>query len=161
MKKLYNENRTLFIILTIAIVCIFISLVLLLKYFYFGNGQTKYGDRLQGIENVKIDDNKINDVKSSIQLEDKVSSVSMNVNGKIIYIKINFNNNATLVEAQSIAVKSLEKFSDDEKKFYDFEFTLYQDSTEQKEGFRIMGAKNVNGSNLVWNNNNATTNSIE
>ena len=84
-----------------------------------------------------------------------------NIPSNTIYIKINFNEKATLVEAQSIAVKSLEKFTEDEKKFYDFEFTLYQESTEQKEGFRIMGAKNVNGSNLVWNNNNATLSNVE
>lgn len=157
MKKLYNENRTLFVILAIAIGCILVSFILLLKYFYFGNGQSKYGERLQGIETVKIDDNKINDLKSGIQMDDKVSSVNMNISGKIIYIKIIFNSNATLVDAESIAVKSLEKFSEEELKYYDFEFTLYQESTEDKEGFRIMGAKNVNGTNLVWNNNNATT----
>ena len=41
--------------------------------------------------------------------------------------------------------------------FYDFEFTLKQNATEKTEGFLIMGAKNVNGSNLVWNNNNSTS----
>lgn len=161
MKKLYYENKTLFIVLAVAIGCILISFILLLKYFYFGNGQTKYGDRLQGIETVKIDDNRINDIKSSIQMEDKVSSVNINISGKIIYTKIIFNSSATLVEAESIAVKSLEKYSEEEQKYYDYEFTLYQDSTEEKEGFRIMGAKNVNGSNLVWNNNNATTTTTE
>ena len=155
MKRLYNENRTLFIILAIAIGCILISFILLLKYFYFGNGQSKYGDRLQGI--VNIDDNRLNDIKSSIQMEEKVSSVSININGKIIYIKINFNESATLVEAQSVAVKSLEKFSDEEKNCYDFEYTLHL----EKDSLIIMGAKNVNGSNLVWNNNNATITTVE
>ena len=161
MKKLYNENRTLFIILAVAVGCILISLILLLKYFYFGNGQSKYGDRLQCTKNTKIDDNRINDIKSSIQSDDKTTSININISGKIVYIKINFIDSVTLVDAQTIAVKSLEQFNDEEKKCYDFEYTLYQDSTEQKEGFRIMGAKNVNGTNLVWNNNNATINSIE
>ena len=159
MKKLYNENRTLFIILATAVGCILLSLILLLKYFYFGNGQTKYGDRLNGV--VKIEDNKINEIKSNIQMDEKVASVSINVSGRIIYTKITFNNSATLVDAENVAVKSLEQYSEEEKNCYDFEFILYQDSTEEKEGFRIMGAKNVNGSNLVWTNNNATTTDVQ
>ena len=83
----------------------------------------------------------------------------MAITGKIVYIKINFNESASLVEAESVAVKALDNFSDSEKAFYDFEFTLAQAATDKTEGFKIMGAKNVNGSNLVWNNNNATTSS--
>ena len=66
MKKMYNENRTLFIILMIALVCILISFILLFKYFYFGNGQSKYGDRLQGIETVEINNNRIDEIKNNI-----------------------------------------------------------------------------------------------
>lgn len=159
MKKLYKENRTLFILIIIALSCILISLILLFKYFYFGNGSSKYGDRLDGIENVSISDETENKVKDTIDSNKLVSSSSINIAGKIIYIKITFNDTASLVEAKSIAVKSLDEFSDAEKAYYDFEYTLYQEASDKVEGFRIMGAKNVNGSNLVWNNNNATSSS--
>jgi hypothetical protein len=157
MKKIYYENKTLFILLVIALCCILVSIILLFKYFYFGNGATKYGDRLDGIEKVEITDDKENTVKSSIESNKLVDSASVDISGKIIYLKITFKETASLVEAESVAVKSLDNFSDDEKAFYDFEFTLYQAPTDKNEGFKIMGAKNVNGSNLVWNNNNATT----
>ena len=42
----------------IIIACVGISAALLLKYFYFGNGGSKYGDRLDGIEAVAITDDK-------------------------------------------------------------------------------------------------------
>ena len=157
MKKMFRENKTLFILLMIALVCIIISFILLFKYFYFGNGQSKYGDRLKGIESVTITEEKKSDVKTFLEENEKVTSASVGITGKIVYIKINFTEKASLPEAESLAVKSLEKFSDEEKNFYDFSFTLYQEANENGDGFRIMGAKNVNGSNLVWNNNNATT----
>ena len=157
MKKMYRNNKTLFILLMIALICIIISSILLFKYFYFGNGQTKYGDRLKGIENVEIKEEKKNEVRDFFAESDKVVSSSMTITGKIIYIKVVFNEKASLVEAESLAVKSLDKFSDEEKNFYDFEFTLYQEANENGDGFRIMGAKNAHGSNLLWNNNNATT----
>ena len=157
MKKMYKENKTLFIILLVALICIIISGALLFKYFYFGNGQTKYGDRLKGIEEVSITDEHKDEIVKSIEEDEKVINANLLVTGKIIYIKINFDNKATLPEAQSVAVKSLDKFSDTEKGFYDIQYTLYQEANEDGNGFRIMGAKNVNGTNLVWNNNNATT----
>ena len=157
MKKMYKENKTLFIILLIALICIIISGALLFKYFYFGNGQSKYGDRLKGIEEVTITDEHKDEVIKSIEEDEKVINSDLFVTGKIIYIKINFESSATLPEAQSVAVKSLDKFSDEEKGFYDISYTLYQEANEAGDGFRIMGAKNVNGTNLVWNNNNATT----
>ena len=157
MKKYLKENKTLFILMIVAIVCIVVSILLLFKYFYFGNGGSNYGSRLEGIENVRISDDKKSEVSSKISENNLVDSTTINVTGKRIDIRIVFTEKASLVDAEGIALKSLENFSDEEKAFYDFEFTLKQNATEKTEGFLIMGAKNVNGSNLVWNNNNSTS----
>jgi hypothetical protein len=58
-----------------------------------------------------------------------------------------------LEEAEGIALKSLEEFTEEEKEFYDFNFTLKQNANEKSEGFVISGAKNKNGTKLIWNNN--------
>lgn len=154
MKKMLKENKPILLMVCIVLFCTVLSIILLLKYFYFGNGGTKYGDRLEGIENVLITDNRISEVETSAKENQSVVEVKTTITGKIIYIRLKFDNNISLVEAKTIAVKLLEKFSDEEKKFYDFQFTLVQDATDNSSGFKIMGAKNVNGSNLVWNNNN-------
>ncbi len=143
--------------LLIIIACIGVSVGLLLKYFYFGNGGSKYGDRLDGIEAVLIADDKKNEVANSLKEEKNVKDATVTVTGKIIYIRIAFEAGADLETSKSIAVKSLEQFSEDEKKFYDVNFTLVSDKTDNSDGFTIMGAKNVNGTNLVWNNNNAVS----
>ncbi|MBR1416194.1 MAG: hypothetical protein IJ572_00045 [Bacilli bacterium] len=161
MKKYLKENKTLLILMLIAAFCIVISVVLLFKYFYFGNGGTKFGSRLDGIENVEIKDDKKSNIESTISASELVESSKITITGKRIDIRIVFLENATLTEAEGIALKSLDNFSDEEKAFYDFEFTLKQQATEKTEGFLIMGAKNVNGSNLVWNNNNSTSSSEE
>ena len=153
MKKYIKENKTLFILIVIASICIITSVILLFKYFYFGNGGSKYGSRLDGIENVQISNDKTNEIISKLGEEKIVKSAKMDIIGKIIYIKIVFEDDAKLNDAEAIASKSLENFSDEEKNFYDFEFTLEQVATEKTEGFLIMGAKNVNRANLVWNNN--------
>ena len=156
MKKYLKENKTLAILFIIAIICIVVSGVLLFQYFYFGSGGTKYGSRLEGIENVQINDENKNRIVSNLESVDKVERASMNITGKRIDIKIVFKSDATLTEAQNVALLSLDNFSEEEKKFYDFEFTIKQEASETTEGFLLMGAKNVNGTNLVWVNNNST-----
>ena len=68
-------------------------------------------------------------------------------------IIIDFVGDTSLVEAQSKAAASLEQFSENLLSYYDINFTLTCGSTENSEGFTIMGARNVAGSGLVWNNN--------
>ena len=157
MKKYLKQNKTLFILMFIAISCIIISTILLFKYFYFGNGGTKYGSRLDGIEAVEINDSKKNEIATNIESDELVEKATVTITGKIIYIKIIYTNKATMTDAETIAVKSLDNFSEEEKAFYDFQFIIEQKADETTEGFLKSGAKNVNGTNLVWSNNNATT----
>ena len=161
MKKYLKENKTLAILFAIAIICIVISVVLLFKYFYFGNGGSKYGSRLEGIENVTISEEAKNNTINNIETSEKVEKASMTINGKRIDIKIVFNDDTNLTEAENIALLALDNFSDEEKAFYDFEFTIKQEASEKAEGFLLMGAKNVNGTNLVWVNNNSSSSKEE
>ena len=157
MKKFIRNNKAICFMVLIIIACIGISVALLLKYFYFGNGGSKYGDRLDGIEAVEINDTKKESLVNSIKEGKNVDDAKVLVSGKIIYIRIAFEAGADLDTSKSIAVKSLEQFSEEEKKFYDVHFTLVSEKTDTNEGFTIMGAKNVNGTNLIWNNNNTVS----
>ena len=143
--------------LLIIIACAAISVGLLLKYFYFGNGGSKYGDRLDGIEAAIISDDKKSEVVNSIKEGKNVKDATVTITGKIIYIRIAFEAGADLDTSKSIAIKSLEQFSEEEKKLYDVQFTLVSEKTDTNEGFTIMGAKNVNGTNLIWNFNNSVS----
>lgn len=138
----------------IIIACVGISAALLLKYFYYGNGGSKYGDRLDGIELITVSDDKKNSVVEDIKKRKNVKDAKVEVSGKIIYIRIAFNAGADLDTSKAIAVKTLEQFSDEEKAFYDIHFTLVSEKNEVSDGFTIMGSKNVNGTNLIWGNNN-------
>ena len=157
MKKYLKDNKTLLILMVVAIACMVLSVILLFKYFYFGNGGTKYGSRLEGIENVQINDDRKKEISSKLEESELVKSANITINGKRIDIKMVFESKANLNDAEGVAVKSLDNFSEEEQAFYDFGFTLKQEAEADTEGFLIMGAKNVNGSNLIWNNNNSTT----
>ena len=143
IKKFWKENRVLFVLFVIILICLILVLGVFLKYF-FGSSKTSYGNRLDGINEVEVTDDIKNNYISKMKEDELI---------KIIYISLYFKNEASLVEAQSKALASLTNFEDNYLAFYDISFTLKCDATESSEGFLIMGAKNANGSGLVWNNN--------
>ncbi len=152
IKNLWQKNRILFVLFTILIICFIIIVCVTVKYF-IGNHSSNYGDRLDEIKDVKISNDLKNDYQAFFDNDDSVKSVKINVTGKIIYISLNLSDGITLVEAQSKALQSLEVFSEKIQKVYDINFTLSQKGTDKSEGFTIMGAKNANRPNIVWNNN--------
>ncbi len=156
IKKFWNENRVLFVLFLIVLVCILLILGVLLKYF-FGSSSSSYGKRLEGIKEVEVTDEIKNNFLSSMQNDELIENVAIKSRGKIIYISLSFKDGVSLVEAQSKALASLMAFEQKYLDFYDFNYTLKGNATENSEGFLIMGAKNVNGSGLVWNNNTEVT----
>lgn len=160
-KKFYSEHRVFSILMAIVIVCIILMATVLIQCFYVDGDKGKYGDRLEGIENVKLSSSKLDEIETKILAEKNIKVATIKVTGRIVYLDISFDTPASLVEAQSVALKSLDNFSEEEKEFYDFHFTLKQSATEQSDGFLISGAKNRNGSGLVWNNTKTTTDSTD
>lgn len=153
IKQFYKEHRVFTILMAIVIVCVVLIATVLVQCFYVGNGDDKYGNRLEGIEKYEISESRQSDFENNIANNKKVKNADIIITGKIIYITMQFEENVDLVEAESIALKSLENFSEEEQNFYDFNFTLKENSSKKSSGFIISGAKNKNGSGLVWNNN--------
>lgn len=161
IKNFYRKNRVLVILAGIVIVCVIAMGVVLINYFYSGANTSKYGDRLDGIEDVAIADTRISELTLKLKEDKLISEAEIIVTGKIVYSYLTFNQDASLIDAQTKALQMLEEFSEEEKAFYDFHFTLIQSKTDESDGFLIDGAKNVNGTNLVWGNNNVSTETEE
>jgi hypothetical protein len=152
IKRFFKEHRIFTILMAVVIVCLILVAFTLFQLFG-NNGKGKYGSRLDGIEDVPITTEKKDDFRDKLVENGKVKTAGIDVTGRIVYINIYFEQNVDLVEAQGIALKSLEEFSEEELKFYDFQFTLREDSSNNNEGFVIEGAHNKNGNGLIWNNN--------
>lgn len=157
MKQFYKENRVFSILMIVVAVCLLLIIGITLKYFIFGSSSSPYGDRLKDEKKYKISDDLKTEVKSALESDESIKKASVRVSVRTIYISMEFNTGVSLEEAKGKAVTALEKFSEDELGYYDVEFILTEESADNSEGFTIMGAKNVNGSNIVWNNNTPVT----
>ena len=152
IKKLWKENRILFVLFLILVIC-FIAICFVVLSYFVGTNKSVYGDRLKN--KVKISEKEKKEFIKSLEEDETIDKVTYRVGVRTIYITIKFNEKISLVEAESKAVTSLEKIKEKELKYYDVNFILLQDKVESDEskGFTMMGSSNVNGTGVVWSNN--------
>lgn len=153
IKRFYKEHRVFTILMSIVIVCMVLIGTVLVQCFYGGKGNDKYGNRLEGIDKVEIADSRLSDFSNNIKAEGTVKNADIMITGKIIYVTLQMDEKVDLEAAKAIAVKSLENFSEEEKAFYDFNYTLKKNTIDGVEGYLISGAKNKKNATIIWNNN--------
>lgn len=152
-KDFWRKNKVLVVLIGILIIC-FIAICIVVATYFFGGSKTVYGDRLKDIDKYPITEEFKKEYIDFLKDDGKdVSDVTFNTKGRVIYIRIKFVDDYSLVVAESKATASLAKFTDDLLEYYDLNFTLVSDATENSDGFTIMGAKNTSSKIVVWNNN--------
>ena len=153
MSKAKNkqDNTMLWILIGILVVCFIMIGFLFYKYFYSGISTSKYGDtRLEGIENYPLSKTLEEDIKGIYSKEKSVEDVKVNVEGRIIYVNIDFKETIKLDTAKTLASKSLEKIGEDNLKFYEVQLLLTYSGKEENKNFPIFGSKNANSLKVVW-----------
>lgn len=141
IKNLLSRHKIL------AVICLLALIVIIILFYMFCSifvgGSDKYGNRLDGIEEVEISKSEMSDIADAIAKDDSVDSAKVRLQGKIIYIDIVYKKDVSKDKAKEIAVKSLDNFDKKEKEFYDFEYVLTQNvgDNEEDTGFKITGAK--------------------
>lgn len=154
LKGFYRNNRIYCIMMGISIFCIALIGVAFLMYFINQTKTDAYGDRLNGIENVKISDKHKEEIISGIKENKMVDSVTINVKGKLIYINV-YLNSGKREDGQSIAIKSLDLLTEEEKEFYDINFTFSKEAKSEKDtGFVMMGYKKSDATIISWTKDN-------
>lgn len=152
IKELWGRNKVLILLGFILVICIIAILVVTFSFF-LGGSKSVYGDRLEDIDNYPISDTFKSEYISNLESNDLVKEVSFDTKGRIIYIKVDFALDTSLDDAKNMIAGTMELFSEDILSYYDINFILNCEVSESSDGFTILGAKNVAGSALVWNNN--------
>ncbi|MBQ3021531.1 MAG: hypothetical protein IJD92_04850 [Bacilli bacterium] len=151
LRDFYRRNRVYSILMIISVVCIISIMVGIILYFINQTNQDKYGNRLEGIESIPINSEKINEIEESIKSNEKVSSVEIDIKGKLVYVMISLTTGSHS-DAESIAQASLEVFGDDIKNFYDLQFIVSNNDKEVEDNFPIMGYLKNENAVIRWTN---------
>lgn len=164
MKKFYKENRVFCILMIVVLVCFFIILGLGLSYILKSSDTNVYGNRLDGISDVKITKKMKTNMEASVKEFEKISDVTVNVHGKIVYFDITFTDEASIDDAKNTSIKCLELFEEEYLNYYDIQFLIVNDrylaeknnkdeSTESDNIFPIMGYRKAGATTIAWSHN--------
>ena len=148
----------------VVLVCFFIILGLGLSYILKSSDTNVYGNRLDGISDVKITKKMKTNMEASVKEFEKVSDVTVNVHGKIVYFDITFTDEASIDDAKNTSIKCLELFEEEYLNYYDIQFLIVNDrylaeknskdeSTESDNIFPIMGYRKAGATTIAWSHN--------
>ena len=146
-----QDNTMLLILIGILVVCFVMIGFLFYKYFYSGISTSKYGDsRLEGIENYKLSDTLSEDIAGSLSEKKSVGKTNVTVEGRVIYITIDFVESVKVDTAKDLAVKTLDKIGEENLKYYEVQFILTYSGETENTNFPVFGSKNANSLKVVW-----------
>ena len=149
-RKSLQNNKVLWALLGLLLVCFLVLCFGFYKYFYAGAGNNKYGDRLDGIEKYPLSKTLDSDVKSVFSDNSEVTKTKVDVKGKVIYINIDFGKSIKVSEAQDIAVNALDKIGEENLKYYAVQFILTYSGTDENSNFPVFGSKSSSSLKVVW-----------
>lgn len=147
IKKWINKNKGLAILLLLTIIFVIILLIIFIELL-IGGSSNKYGNRLDGIDKVKISNETYESVKKEVEDTELVEKVETRLQGKIVYTTIELKDGITVEKAKEIATNTLDNYSEDELKYYDFSFFLKWKG-EEKDTV-ITGNKHHNLDSITW-----------
>lgn len=149
MKKFIKEHYILVIIGILSILFLVFTFIGFRKMYFTSNGDV-YGDRLEGIEKVPIKDDVLDKVKKELLDSGKVETVTVRLQGKIVYFTIDYKEDVSVDQAREIATKTLTEFTEEQKKFYDFSYFLTQSKVTDNENYPTMGNKHPKNATIAW-----------
>ena len=148
-KGFYKNNRVYVILMIVSIVCLLSILVGVIVYFAKQSSHNPYGDRLVRIENKDIKEDRLKELESFINENELVKSSRVSVKGARINFVITLNKGIP-TDAENIAIKLLEKLSEEEKSLYDLLFQFNSLSEGEDNVFPIEGYKKYSSSTISW-----------
>lgn len=147
LKKWINKNKGFAIICALALI-LFIIMVVIFVRLLVGGSSNKYGNRLDGIDKVKISNEVYESVKEEVKEVEGVNDVSVRLQGKIVYTTIELSDSISADKAKEIAKNTLDNYTEDELKYYDFSFFLKWKGEESDKV--ITGNKHHNLEDITW-----------
>ena len=147
LKNSWNQNRVLFVLTTILIVCLVLIFIVALDYF-FGTSKDKYGDRLDGIEEHPIKNEDIESVKSKVKESKKVNDITYSLEGRLMKFAIDVKKGTDKESIESLGETILSSLSDDIKDYYDIQ--LIVNCKEDSKFVPLIASKHKTRKVFVW-----------
>ncbi len=155
MKKigsLFSKHKSLVIIGSLALILLVIMLIIFLTLL-LGGSKDKYGNRLEGINEVKINKSVYENIEHDLMETGSVSKVTKRLQGRIVIINIIYNKDVGLDKAKGHAEATLGLFSEEELAYYDICYyisRLVNEEIADDKSYYVVGTKHPNIDKISW-----------
>lgn len=143
-------------LLVIIILLVIIGIVLYYLLFMLYNGDSVYGNRLEGADKVVIKEDLKNNIINLFEEEEIINKTQFNIKGKIVNILVQVPADVTVKVAREKVVSLWEdvalKFNKEQLKYYDFQFFIT--APDDNEWLPCLGYKNKNSDTIIWSKGN-------
>ena len=147
MKRYIKEHKV--VVAAVIFMLIIIAIAFVIKGTFYSNSENAvYGNRLDGIKEVKIDSNQKDEIINNLEGDSAVKKATYKLQGKIINITITVNDDIGLDTAKSLSDKVLEKLEDNQKKYFDIQVFIKKES--DANDFPIIGYKHHAKEKFSW-----------
>lgn len=148
--KRFALKNKLLSILIILFVLIFIMFLVFIKVLIFPSYKvSKYGNRLEDISSVKLNDSRFNEIKSSLNLDDNITLSKFRLSGRIVNITL-VAGDVDVNAVKENSNKIIDSFNEEEKNYYDFQIFVTSNNSEDDK-YPMIGYKNKKSTSLSWN----------
>ncbi len=147
-----KEHKFMVITGSIFLLLIIASIVLGYQLF-FSYDNNKYGNRLNNIENLKINEHTITKLESELKEFEEIESVKVTITGKLINVIFHVDNALEKERAKEYGDKVLTYFSEEERKNYDIQIYCMTKELTEKTGYSMIGYVKAGKDTIRWSNN--------
>lgn len=151
-----SRHKGLSIVIGLSLI-LFIILVFIFVSLFLGNGEDKYGNRLDGIEEVKLSSKFLNEIETKLKEDESIKDANVRLQGKVVYIVFEVNSDITTNTAKQIATNTLESFDEEELNFYDISYLIKwttietdEEGNEKEKVTAIAGTKHPLIEGIAW-----------
>lgn len=134
-----KKHCLLVIALTIILIVLIVGIVVAKNLFFSSHGNA-FGNRLDGIEDHRMTDEYLNQIKDGLEGLEQIVSVNNNIVGKRADFIIKVKSDVDVITAKGYADKILEYLPEDVKEFYDIQAMIINED-EENQNYPIIGYK--------------------
>ena len=145
-----KKHKVAFIVVGVCILLIVLLFFAIKNTFFSNISDSKYGTRLDGIENYPISDALVTDIKNAVTENEAVNNISYDLEGRIINFVINVKKDTEIGAARESATKILEFLNEEYQAFYDIQVFITCEDAENTN-YPSIGYKHKTSSEFKWN----------
>lgn len=149
--KFVKKHKYAFITASVFLVLFILAIFAMKSLLYPDDKKSIFGSRLDGIEDMEVSTKTINKIKSELKEEKFVLDVNYNLEGRRMNFIVSVELKTDLITAKTAGDIILENLTDEEKKYYDIQLYLKDNSKEEVESlYPLIGYKHKTSVNFIW-----------